>query len=186
VRRVQTSRVTNPQGMDANVIWAAYGGGWNHRELYGLGITGQSVNIKAIQATIGRNTALKMSGQVGYFAARPTDGAWMLLRQTVLAGVDYAVFIPNPRDPETSIYLLSSIFPLEKEDQMVRYLDLYTIWAVRPEWKEALFEAGEKRKLIKKLNSSGIEWAYTIYTSGWDKILDELAKDGKLTFEEEK
>jgi len=131
-----------------------------------------------------RVPALSVSGEAGGHKVHPLDTSWSMFRANALPGVDYAFFLPNPRDPGSSILVMSSLFDITKEDQLLRYLDLYTIWAVRPEWKEELFEAGHKAKLIKRLTVFGMEWAYSMFVDGWDHVLDALAKSGALTFEE--
>jgi hypothetical protein len=54
-----------------------------------------------------------------------------------------------------------------------------------PEWGNKLFVRGLETEVITPIDTYGeLEWAYEVSRLGWDDIIDNMAKNGLLTFPE--
>jgi len=149
-----------------------------------LSIAGAMTAVKAIWASvISRKSPLHVSGNYRKWTG-DSDVDYVVVKQSLDQGLHHWVLYP---DPATSPYLL--LLPMNgttPQDQLVEVLNRHTLWPVKAEWADALWEKGIEGKkdeqLVRKLDvyGTGIAWAYAVNPDGWDEVIDQLAKDGLL------
>ena len=178
--------IKNKGGMSVQVVACAYGrdpdDSYGRRQLYALDIAGSHTAVKAIWATVLSGGPLQPAGFARYKALRADKEAdFLVMRSTPLEHVHHYHMIVEPK-PTAPYLVITSQLGVRREETLARFLNTYTLYPVIDPWAEVVFAEGVRRKLVVKLETVGLEWAYRIETWGWDEVLDEAAKDGRLTF----
>ena len=156
-----------------------------------LSIVGALTAVKAIWASvISRKTPLYVDAyrkQRKYKGDGDVD--YVVFKQSLEQGLHHWVLFP---DPDTAPFLL--LLPsngASPQELLVQGLNQHTLWPVKEEWADPLWEAThgvsvpKEQRLIRKLAVSGnLEWAYLVSPDGWDDVIDRLAQDGALRFDD--
>ncbi len=149
-----------------------------------LSIIGAQTAVKAIWASVlNRRAVLHVSGCRDYYYG-DGDVEYVTLKQSPAPGVHHWVMYPEP-GPSAPFLLLIPL-GMSKEEQLVELLNQHTLWPVKDEWGEMLWEKGiiagdDGTCLIQELEVHGnLDWAYAVSTIGWDDVIDREARSGNL------
>jgi len=172
-------KIKNRKGMMALATAAAV---TPENKIAFLSIAGAHTAVKAIWASvISRRTALHISGNY-----RPvfgdSDVEYLVVKQTLAPGIHHWVLYPEP-SPTAPYLLLIPLHGMDAEEQLAHLLNQHTLWPVKAEWGETLWRKGADKHLVQGLKTYGdLPWAYAVNPTGWDKVIDEAAKEGSLSF----
>ena len=182
--------IQNSKGMAAQLIAIAFGEGENYHKkvIYAIDLAGAITAVKAIWATTCSGGPMKTFG-IGenYRQFRGDKEAhYRSFVSQPLPHVAHYHIVPEPR-PESDYFVITSLISESKEQALYQTLRLYTPHPVLPGWGEPLFELGLSYTygLISALDVAGMDWAYRIATVGWDTLIDEAIKAGRITIPEE-
>ena len=147
-----------------------------------LSLVGALTAIKAVWAsTISRRSPLFVTGRYRRLYG-DGDVEYLVVKQTLAPGLYNWVLYPEP-GPTAPYLLLVPLRGMSAQEQLVHLLNQHTLWPVREEWAETLWERGLGEELIQKLDTYGnLAWAYMVSPIGWDTVIDEAAKAGLLPF----
>jgi len=183
--------IQNSKGMATQLIAMAYGpdgDAYYRRSIYALDLAGAITAVKAIWASCLSGGPMKTFG-IGENSRKFRGDKEAKYRTCSSQPLPYVVhyhLVVAPV-PDADYYVLTSLTCESREVGLYHVLRLYTPLPILPDWSKALFELGLSRKymLITKLDAFGMEWAYRIDGHGWDTVLDEAAKEGIITVQEE-
>lgn len=149
-----------------------------------LSLVGAQTAVKAIWASvISRRSPLSISSCYKRFYG-DGDVDYLVVKQTLAQGVHHWVLYPEP-GPTAPYLLLIPLGEMSAQEQLVHLLNHHTLWPVKQEWGETLWEkgVGKERCLVQKLDTHGsLAWAYRVNPIGWDEVIDEAAREGDLVF----
>ena len=173
--------IYNSKGMAAKSSYAI----WNESNQYvALDVLGAEVAVKAIWASvIARRSVLHVGNSYRTVTGDP-DVDYRLVKQTLAPGVHHWVLYPEP-GPTSPYLLLVPLDGMTAQEQLVQVLNQHTLWPVKEEWGQVLWERGTdtESKLVQELITYGdLAWAYAVRPTGWDEVIDQAARDGSLVF----
>ena len=178
---MQPVYIKNKQGMAALCTKAAV---TDDDRIAFLAIAGALTAVKAIWASVlNRKTPLFIGRSYKpHFGDR--DVEYLVTKQSPAQGVHQWVMYPDPGPDAPYLVLIPLDFNgMDAEAQLVEVLNRHTLWPVKPEWSSVLWNLGVEKNLVTPLTvHGGLEWAYTVCPVGWDDVIDEAAKTGRLTF----
>jgi len=158
-----------------------------------LTIAGAQTAVKAIWASvINTRTPLYVQGpelKRGKKIKGDDELQYVVEKFRLRPALHHWVIIPDYL-PDSAFYLLLPMEGKSKEELLVNLLRRHTLWPVRdydtaPEWGDKLFVRGLETEAIIPIDTYGeLDWAYEVSRLGWDGIIDNLAKNGLLTFPE--
>ena len=185
---VSYASIKNNKGMSAQVIACAYGDspdeGYGRKTLYSLDIAGAHTAVKAIWASVMNGSPLKPQGFARYKVLRADkETDFLVVKRTPLQQVHHYHIAVEPK-PDAPCLVITSQLGVSREEALARYLATHTIYPAIPEWGEVLFAEGTRHKIVHRLETFGLDWAYRIDVFGWDEVIDEAAEGGLLTFPE--
>ncbi|MBN1936760.1 MAG: hypothetical protein JW934_19015 [Anaerolineae bacterium] len=189
---VSYASIKNNGGMSAQVIACAYGDSPDEgangapsngcKTLYSLDIAGSHTAVKAIWASVLGGSPLKPQGFAHHKVLRADQETDLLVvRRAALPNVHHYHMVVEPK-PTAIHMVITSQLDLSCEGVLARFLNTYTLYPVLPEWGEVLFGEGVKARLVTRLETFGLAWAYRVEMLGWDEVLDRAAKRGLLAF----
>ena len=165
---VSYASIKNNKGMSAQVIACAYGDspdeGYGRKTLYSLDIAGAHTAVKAIWASVMNGSPLKPPGFARYKvlrAEKETD--FLVVKRTPLQQVHHYHIAVEPK-PDAPYLVITSQLGVSREEALARYLATHTLYPAIPEWGEVLFGEGTRHKLVHRLETFGLDWAYRIDT----------------------
>jgi hypothetical protein len=182
--------IQNNQGMACQLIAIAYGTGerYNKKRIHCLDVAGAITAVKAIWATLCSGGPMKTYGiNENYRQFRgDREARYRSFVSQPLPGVVHYHVVPDPR-PESESFVITSLTSPSREEALYHVLRLYSPHPVLPGWGDALFELGLSRDygLLTRLDVAGLEWAYCMESIGWDTLIDQALKAGRITVPEE-
>ena len=182
--------IQNNKGMGCQLIALAYGpdgDDFYKRTLYCLDIAGASTAAKAIWASLCSGTPLKTAG-IGQNYRKfhgDKEAHYRTFTSQPLPKVAHYHSVVEPRI-DASYYVITSLTGQSREIALYDILRLYTPHPVLPGWGKALFDLALSRQynLVSALEVAGMEWAYRIASVGWDTLIDQAVKEGRIAVPE--
>jgi hypothetical protein len=182
--------IQNNKGMSCQLTGIAYGpdGDYYRKRIYALDVAGAVTAVKAIWASVCTGGPMKTMG-IGenYRAFRgDKEAKYRSFTSQPLPRVTHYHITVDP-STEAEYFILTSLTSPSKQIGLYDLLRLYTPHPVLPGWGEVLFELGLNRTfgLIVPLEVVGMEWAYRVASVGWDTLIDDAVKSGRITVPED-
>jgi hypothetical protein len=188
---VSYASIKNNMGMSAQVIACAYGDspdeGYGRKTLYSV-YPVDAIHrrlphaVKAIWASVMNGSPLKPQGFARYKVLRADkETDFLVVKRTPLQQVRRYHIAVEPK-PDTPCLVITSQLGASREEALARYLATHTIYPAIPEWGEVLLGEGTRHKIVHRLETFGLDWAYKIDLWGWDEVIDQSARGGLLAF----
>jgi hypothetical protein len=173
--------IYNGDGMCCRYSYAVYDG----EELLALDLIGAESEVKALNATLVQRKPVTLKGTWG----RKRVGREQEIDVLRTALEDrpplyrwHVVPIPSEQDPGLVVYGWEDILP--PAGALVGALANWTVWPTLPEWGEALYRLGREADLVQAVERAGVDYAFRVWTAGWDDVIDRAIRDGQLSFRE--
>lgn len=162
--------VKNRKGMQAQLIAAAT----LENTVAFLSIAGALTAVKAIWASVVSKRAVVNIRHLSYTGGDFTYGCH---KQKLAPGIWQWTLFPEP-SPSAPYLLLIPFNGMSAEDMLVQVLNRHTLWPVKEQWGKTLWTQGQK--LIRRMSTHGLAWAYAVNPVGWDKVIDRAIRNGTL------
>jgi hypothetical protein len=171
--------IKNPKGMTARLFALAT---TKADDIALLSIVGAITEVKAIWAsTLRTNANLHLLPRSRRIHGHP-DLHYLTHKSTIAPGIHHWTLYPEP-DPDAPFLLILDHPEILVHIYLTRILNHHTLWPIREEWADLLWQNGLHHKLITRLHTIGnLDSAYAVNTLGWDDLLDQLAQANQLTF----
>lgn len=179
---MKLQQVINGDGMACRYSYVVYDG----EELLAMDLIGAEVAVKAVAATLVQGKKVKLDGdwrQKRIPRQTQVSTIRTVLEQEPLLCRWHVVPQPSENDLAVAVYGWEEILPAA--DAFVGALGRWTVWPALPEWGDTLYDLGRRQDLIKQLESEGMDYAFCIFTEGWDQVIDQAVKEGLLPFPEQ-
>ena len=171
------NKIANRDGMAAQYSYIVY----SAEDLLAIDLVGADAAVKAVGATIIQRKKVQVDTTWRWLRV-PKDAEISVLRTVVEP--DPPLFrwhiVPHPSDHDLSVVVYGWKAILPAANAFIGALGRWTVWPTLPEWGMTLYVLGRQHDLIKKVNSEGVDYAFAISTVGWDTVIDQAVKTGRL------
>ncbi len=181
-------KIENNKGVTGHGSYAVYFAEGAEQRLYAFDVIGSEAAVKALFAGFYQNR----QGRLTFTGLR--QHPLMLFRDEAL---QYRVekealktgptlhrwhfrAVPKASDPYLAVYGFAASDQTAAQ-ALYNALQNYTVWPVRREWAAPLYAAGMEQQLLQPLRATqNLSFAYRLYLSGWNTVIDTLAQAGEL------
>ena len=175
--------ISNNKGMAATATNVAL---TSERKVAFLTVAGALTAVKAIWASvISRRSPLGLRGPdcEAMTVYGDPNAEYVVEKYTLAPGLYQWMIMVEPLI-DAPYYLLLPMNDKTPAAMLVEVLNRHTLWPAREDWGKLLLKRGRDERLVKALTAYGrsLSWAYQVLPFQWEKVIDEAAKSGQLTF----